>query len=340
MHRICIFPRVEGAGGVASFRLKFEAGLKARGIAATNDPGEASDAILVLAGTRNLIPLWNSKRRGVRVVQRLNGINWVQRRRNTGARHFVRAEYGNFILYFIRRFFADRIVYQSEFARTWWEDWYGKTRAPAFVIHNGVDLDMYSPGKRFAGPADPVYRLLVVEANLGGGYDMGLDHAVRLTETLAGKYNLPVRLVVVGRIAAAHRARVESESRVPIEWMGLVPGERIPEIDRSAHLLFSADLNAACPNAVIEALACGLPVVAFDTGALKELVTGNSGKLAPYGGSVWNLDQPDISSLAAAAAEILRDPLCFRQAARARAESALGVDRMVDDYLKVLLDER
>jgi glycosyltransferase involved in cell wall biosynthesis len=117
-----------------------------------------------------------------------------------------------------------------------------------------------------------------------------------------------------------------------------VPRERIPEIDRSAHLLFSADINPACPNSVIEALACGLPIVAFDTGALKELVIGNSGRLVPYGGDVWKIEPPDIPSLAVASAEILRDLPRFRQSARAHAESALGLDRMVDGYLKVLLE--
>ncbi|MBL1173445.1 MAG: hypothetical protein HND45_13780, partial [Chloroflexi bacterium] len=53
MPKICIFPRVEGTGGVASFRLKFEAGLKARGIETTNDPDEPAEALLVLAGTRS-----------------------------------------------------------------------------------------------------------------------------------------------------------------------------------------------------------------------------------------------------------------------------------------------
>ena len=80
MPKICIFPRVEGTGGVASFRLKFEAGLKSRGIGVTNDPDDASDALLVLAGTRNLLPLWRAKRRGTRIVQRLDGVNWVQTR--------------------------------------------------------------------------------------------------------------------------------------------------------------------------------------------------------------------------------------------------------------------
>ena len=89
---------------------------------------------------------------------------------------------------------------------------------------------------------------------------------------------------------------------------------KFPQIDRSAHLLFSADINAACPNSVIEAMACGLPVVGFDTGALNELVIGDSGRLVAYGGDVWKLDQPDIAALAKAAAEILNDQNRFRQA--------------------------
>ncbi len=116
-----------------------------------------------------------------------------------------------------------------------------------------------------------------------------------------------------------------------------MPHEQIPALDRSAHLLYSADLNAACPNSVIEALACGLPVAAFATGALPELVTGDSGRLVPYGGDPWKLDKPDIPALAQAAAEILQDQARFRMAARQRAEEAFGLDTMVDRYLDVLL---
>ena len=336
MAKIGIVPRVDGLGGMASFRLKFEAGLASRGYEVSHHPDEADTAILVIAGTKSLLPLWRAKRRGARIVQRLDGINWIHKKRNTGWRHYLRAEYGNFILSFIRRFLADRILYQSEFSKKWWEGWYGKTRAPAYVIHNGVDLNVYAASTKQI--AHPPYRLLVVEGSLGGGYDMGLDNALRLAETLNEKYNLPMQLIVVGKISDEHRVRVESKARVPIEWLGVVPRERIPEIDRSAHLLFSADLNAACPNAVIEALACGLPVASFDTGALNELVLGDAGRLVPYGGDVWNIDPPNIEALAEASAEILRDQTRFAKAARAHAESALGLEKMVDGYLKVLLD--
>lgn len=337
MPKICIVPRVDGLAGVASFRLKFEDGLRARGVDVTHDPSQPSDAILVLGGTKHLLPLWKARSRGQRIVQRLDGINWVHKKRSTGFKHYLRAEYGNFVLSFIRSHVAKKIIYQSEFSRQWWEDWYGETRVPSSVIHNGVDLNMYSVGRNGIPPYDK-YKLLLVEGSLGGGYEMGLDNVVHLAEFLQEKNKLQVELIVVGKIIEDHKRRVEATTDVSINWLGSVPRERIPETDRSAHLLFSADLNAACPNSVIEALACGLPVLSFDTGALKELVIGDSGRVVPYGGNPWNIDPPDIESLADAAVEILRDQPRFRKSAREQAEKNLGLERMVDEYLKVLLE--
>jgi glycosyltransferase involved in cell wall biosynthesis len=81
-------------------------------------------------------------------------------------------------------------------------------------------------------------------------------------------------------------------------------------------------------------------VVAFATGALPELVSAESGRVVPYGGNYWNLEPPDIPTLARAAEEILAHPEPFRAAARARAEEAFGLDPMVDQYLDVLLGEK
>ncbi len=322
---------------MASFRRKFEAGLERRGIAVTHDPAQASEAVLVIAGTKNLLPLWSRRRRGTRVVQRLDGINWIQRRRHTGLRHYLRAEYGNVVLSLIRSRIATHIVYQSEFSHLWWEDWYGSTQAGGSVVHNGVDLAEYCPAAVDSHPQGRC-RLLIVEGSLGGGYDMGLDNAVKLSETLMEKHGLPVELMVVGKITDEHKARVQAQSRVPMLWAGVLDPAQVVEAMRSAHLLFSADLHPACPNSVIEALACGLPVVAFDTGALKELVQGDAGRVVPYGGDPWKIDPPDIPALAEAAAELLSDPMHFSHAARDYAEHHLGLDAMMDGYLRALLE--
>ncbi len=326
---------------MSSFREKFEAGLAARGISVSHDPAGPADAILLIAGTRNVLPLWRAQRKGVRIVQRLDGINWIHRRRKTGVRHFLRAEYGNFVLSQTRAHLATRLLYQSEFTHAWWEARFGPVKVPSSVVHNGIDLSVYCPDGPAEGPtpgSGDRRRLLVVEGNLGGGYDMGLANAIRLGEILAQRHGFSMELMVVGKITEEQRASAQRQARIPILWTGPVAHERIPAINRAAQLLFSADLNPACPNSVIEALGCGLPVVAFDTGALKELVVGDSGRLVPYGGDPWKLDPPDIPSLADAAAEILRERPRFAAPARARAEAALGLDRMMDGYLKALLE--
>jgi glycosyltransferase involved in cell wall biosynthesis len=271
----------------------------------------------------------------VRIVQRLDGINWIHRRRFTGIRHFVRAELGNLLLRTIRGRLADAIVYQSDFARSWWERVFGRAAQQDAVIRNAVDLAIYSPEGSGQRPEDR-YRLLLVEGSLQGGYETGLASAVdlsrRIDSVLTSKR---VELSVAGQVSPETIARTNAVY-TGIDWLGLVPGTEIPRLDRSAHLLFSADLNPACPNTVIEALACGLPVAAFDTGALAELVGPDAGAIVPYGGDPWSLDPPDIESLARAAVEILENQAKYRRAARLRAEEMFDLDEMVEAYLEML----
>jgi glycosyltransferase involved in cell wall biosynthesis len=59
----------------------------------------------------------------------------------------------------------------------------------------------------------------------------------------------------------------------------------------------------------------------------------------PYGADPWKLEMPDIPALADAAEDVLKNQEHFRRCARERAESAFGLDKMVDAYLKVLLGE-
>jgi glycosyltransferase involved in cell wall biosynthesis len=335
--RICLVPRLSGLGGMVSFQNKLVQGLKQRGIEVSYDLAEPSlDAVLVIGGYKDLPGLFQARRRGIPIVQRLNGMNWLHRKRRTGLRHFLRAEYGNFVLSLIRSRLANRIVYQSRFSQEWWERVHGPTRIPSQIVYNGVNLERFSPAGLHQRPKDR-FRLLLVEGTLGGGYEIGLETAVRLAESLSRLLPHPVELIVVGRVEAAFHETWQKKSSVPLQFLGKVDHAQIPTVDRSAHLLYSADINAACPNSVIEALGCGLPVAAFDTGALKELVTGDSGRVVAYGGDPWQLEEPDIPALAAAAADILTDQEKFRAAARQRAEKAFGLDRMVDSYLEALL---
>jgi glycosyltransferase involved in cell wall biosynthesis len=336
---VCILPHLSGLGGPVSFQSRLVSGLQARGVQICQDPLDpACGAVLVIGGTRHVAALWRAHQRGARIVQRLNGMNWIHRRQRTGLKHFIRSEMNNALLANIRRYLADRIVYQSQFARNWWQTVHGSVPTPARVIYNGVNLDEFNPAGPHQRPADCI-RLLLVEGHLRGGYEHGLVNAVKLTRLLNQQGRNKVELMVAGDVPEPLRLMVQDPAENWIHWTGIVPQDQIPELDRSAHILFSADLNAACPNAVIEALACGLPVIAFATGSLPEMVEADAGMVVPYGSNYWKLEPPDIRGLAGAFNQVLAGGEKYRRGARLCAESTFGLDRMVEQYLNVLVNE-
>jgi glycosyltransferase involved in cell wall biosynthesis len=260
-------------------------------------------------------------------------MNWVHRKTRTGLRHFFRAEINNWILSTIRGM-ADGIIYQSEFSQNWWNRVYGETSSVNRVIYNGVDLEQFSPNGLEKPPADHI-RVLMVEGHLGSGYEQGLESAVQMVALLSQRLEQKVELMVVGSVPDSLQKNFQNRD-IKIEWRGVVKRTEIPSIDRSAHLLFSSDINAACPNSVIEALACGLPVIGYDTGALPELIEGDAGAVARYGGDVWKLEKPDIHTLADAAQQVISDPQKNRLAARARAVELFDIKKIADQYLEML----
>lgn len=321
---------------MASFRLKFEQGLRVRELDVTHNLDDNADAVLVIAGTRLLPELSRVRRRGIRVVQRLDGINWVHRVKWSGMKYTVRAEYGNMMLALIRNRFADRVVYQSHFIRKWWEGWSGVANAPGTVIHNGVDLLSYTQNGEGDRPTDKC-RMLLLEGSLARGLNSGLFHAVAVAQKLQVKF--PIEVVVAGTVDEATQAKFaqSGKSNLSVKFLGTIPRTEVPKLARSSHLMYCAEVNPPCPNSVIEALACGLPVIGFDTGSLRELVGDEAGVIVPYGANPWKLETPDIDTLAASAEAVLENQDSFRAAARRRAENMFGLDQMVEEYVKVLL---
>jgi glycosyltransferase involved in cell wall biosynthesis len=284
---LCMPARVPGIAGPANFQQRLAAGMVERGWDVSYGfDGAGCDAVLVIGGSREFNELRRVKSEGIPIVQRLNGLNWIHRRARTGVRHFLRAELNNIILRLIRNRFADWIVYQSNFAQRWWEDKYGVSKVGQDVIHNGVPLDQYFPKDEDDRTSDRL-RLLMVEGNLSGGYEFGLETGIQFASELNQRTESEVKLVVVGSVPELLQGAMTRDHPSLIEWVGMQSPERIPSFYRSADLFFAGDPNPACPNAVIEAIACGLPVVAFDTGAIVEIIVGDSGRHVPYGGDVW-----------------------------------------------------
>ena len=121
-------------------------------------------------------------------------------------------------------------------------------------------------------------------------------------------------------------------------WKGTVKRELIPAICRSSHFYLPCEINAACPNSLIEAMACGTPTVGYDTGSIAELVGEQAGIVVPYGANDQKLQPADANSCAIAAGKVIHNNLEYRTRARQRAEEHFDAKVMVQKYIQVLAE--
>ena len=163
----------------------------------------------------------------------------------------------------IYRYFADVVIYQSEFVRQCW--YRHSSHRPRFqtVIYNAVDLNQFIPyqNKRYS---DPNYKpkLLCVEGEVQGS-DANIVPLINVANYLL-QHNLISGVTVIGDISLTTRSRLETSiSKIDIK------GRLSRDQTRSYYpgsLYLPLEINAPCPNSIIEALACGCPVVGFNSG--------------------------------------------------------------------------
>lgn len=148
------------------------------------------------------------------------------------------------------------------------------------VVPNGVDLAAFSPVAR-AG-ARPV-----VVAGVGSLIDLK-NWAVLLplaTRWAADGIGVRVRIAGDGPLRASLQAEIDRLGIGPsFELVGQV--DDVPGFLAEADLLVHVSSTEGMPNAVLEAMAAGRPVVTFDSGDVRRLVDdGMSGYVVPVGAS-------------------------------------------------------
>lgn len=141
---------------------------------------------------------------------------------------------------------------------------------PVEVIPNGIDLSVFAPKER---QKEPVHTVLGV-ANIWEERK-GLSFFVRLAETLPEHY----RIRLIGLSAGQQRALKKRFG--PERLMAQQRTESLAELAeayRQADVFVNPTLEDNFPTANLEALACGTPVVTFETGGSPETIGVTKGQ--------------------------------------------------------------
>ncbi len=194
------------------------------------------------------------------------------------------------------------------------------------IVRNGIDMDRFRPGSKDAARAAlglPASRPIIGTA----GRLEPVKNQSLLLEAVAQTPELSDVTVAIAGQGTKHQHLLAKASALGLQdrvhLLGQV--EDVPLFMSALDLFALPSLNEGYPLSLIEAQACGVPVVATDVGGVREAVCPSTGRLVPSNDSTF---------LAAAFSAALHDSRgeCPRQFAEVHGSLDAMIARHADVY--------
>ncbi len=324
----------KGVGGPATFQERLGEQLREKGLRVVYPKDNSVPDIVLINGgaVRKTNWILHCKLKGAKVVHRTANVFWKHRVAWPGVQTYWNYTWNNIVIKQTRRSLADHVIYQSVFAYNIFKERMGiSDKEKNTIIYNGTDLTKFFPSKkRIQIPRDQI-KVVCVEGSIEDE-----PFVQKLLEILPSHVMESIRVVVniYGRVSHTLKERFVKKDH--IVFHGVIERSEIPSALRENDVFLSLEVNGACPNSILEAMACGVPVISFDTGAARELIGEDGGILIPYRGNIWELEAPrNCDEIVPALTHIYDNHLFYKKNARKRATNCFDAEKMTASYLKV-----
>lgn len=233
---------------------------------------------------------------------------------------------------------ADHVFYQSAFCKASADRFLGEKKGSWEILHNSVDTSVFRPAE-----ADPAPGRLVLL--LGGNQDQlyRFESAVRVLRRVVDA-GVDARLIVTGRLRWDDPVATEREARElvselklhdRVELLGPYSQIEAPRLFQRAHVLIHTKHNDPCPGLVLEAMACGLPVVYSASGGVPELVGEEAGIGVPVEQGWEREIAPDPAEMERAVLKVQQRRSEYAAAARGRAVARFELRAWLERHREV-----
>jgi glycosyltransferase involved in cell wall biosynthesis len=213
---------------------------------------------------------------------------------------------------------ADRVVVTTPMMRSTVVDAYGVDASKVTVIPNHVDVERFKPS---SGAKEP--KLLV--------YVGRLEPEKNLQSLLDAVHGLDVELHVIGGGGLRDRLMGQAQEKgLPVRFLGNIPNHELPMYLNKASAFILPSHIEHHPKALLEAMACGLPVIGTEVYGIRELIEHRQTGYSCH---------TSTEALRKAIVEVMADPdlrLRLGQNAREFAVEHFALDKIVDMELRLL----
>lgn len=176
-------------------------------------------------------------------------------------------------LYELRKFKA--VISRSKAEETWLRSWGFHT----YLIQAGVDLKLFKPLEKSISKEDKSERIILFVGRLEEA--KGILLLLKAADYLPEEY----RFVVLGSGRLSEIVRKHPRTK----FCQQVPHEETVSFYQNSDVFCLPSYTECFPLSVLEAMACGVPVVATDVGDIRDMIR------PPYGGYICNYNPKDIA---------------------------------------------
>lgn len=325
--------KIQDIGGTSTFARKFQHSMQALGYEVVFEEPENYD-ILFLIVQAPFDVLWRAKKRKVPIVQRLDGVYYWSIAGWKYPLYNLKAQ-------IIRHFFADFTIYQSQYSKYCAEKFLGKKNIdPSAIIYNGVDIEIFSPeGEKLNLRDNPEQQIFFTASAFRRP-----DQIIPIIEALKiykDRYSSNFKLFVAGTFSTKV-AYIPQKYKdfTNIKFIGKIKNADLPDYERSSDVFLFTHLNPPCPNNVIEAMACGLPICGIADGAMQELTREHKNALLiPVSDNAfWRKRNYNIEAFARNIQNILDNREKFSRESIEITQKKFSLESMVKKYELVIRD--
>lgn len=143
------------------------------------------------------------------------------------------------------------------------------------MIYNGINLDIFKPKKSTIRTKYHIDDKKVVLAVLSiWNHKKGLDFIISMVE----KLDKNIQIVIIGLTERQIK-------KIPKEIIGITRTNSVEQLEEwysVADVFINPTLFDNFPTVNLEALACGTPIITYDTGGSGESITNKTGKIIKY----------------------------------------------------------